>query len=41
MGEVIDLRRPERHRGKTLCLNGHHKWKTWKEKQFEIGRAHV
>ncbi|MBK6280287.1 MAG: hypothetical protein IPF57_20255 [Gammaproteobacteria bacterium] len=36
MGEVIALRRPERHRGRTLCLNGHHKWKIWKEKQFDV-----
>ncbi len=29
MGEVVRFRRPrasERHRGKTLCRNGFHKW---------------
>jgi len=36
MGEVVSFRRPGLHRGKTLCLNGHHKWTIWKKKQFDV-----
>lgn len=39
MGEVVAFRRQapgDKHRGKTLCLQGHHKWKIWKEKQFDL-----
>lgn len=35
MGEVVSLRRSDRHKGKTLCLNGHHKWTIWQQKQFD------
>jgi len=39
MGEVIKFKRPtlaERHRGKTLCLSGFHKWEIVQEKSFDV-----
>ena len=38
MGDVIPFKKPklsEKHKGKTLCLNNHHKWKVRKDKQFD------
>jgi hypothetical protein len=38
MGEIIQFKRPsagERHRGKTLCRHGHHKWVIDKERVFD------
>ena len=26
----------ERHKGKTMCRHGHHKWVVDKEKQFDV-----
>lgn len=39
MGEVIQFKRPsaaEKHKGKTLCRSGFHKWVVVKEKQFDV-----
>jgi hypothetical protein len=39
MAEVIPFRKPslkERHKGKTLCRHGHHKWQVDKERQFDV-----
>ncbi|MCP5161808.1 MAG: hypothetical protein H7A00_09095 [Hahellaceae bacterium] len=39
MGEIIPFKRPsakERHKGKSLCVNGFHKWSIVKEKQFDV-----
>lgn len=39
MGEVVKFKKPklsEKHKGKTLCKNGFHKWKVDKEKQFDV-----
>ena len=39
MAEVIPFRKPslkERHKGKTLCRHGHHKWLVDKERQFDV-----
>ena len=39
MGELIPFKRPtvaEKHKGKTLCQSGFHKWKILKEKQFDV-----
>jgi hypothetical protein len=39
MGEILTFRRPkasERHRGKTLCRNGHHKWVLDRESVFDV-----
>ncbi len=29
-------KKQERLKGKTLCGNGFHKWKVWKDKQFDV-----
>ena len=39
MADVIPFRKPslkEKHKGKTLCKHGHHKWVVDKEKQFDV-----
>jgi len=39
MGEVVRFRRPkasEKHKGKTLCRSGFHKWETDNSKPFEV-----
>lgn len=39
MSDVIPFRQPslkEKHKGKTLCRNGHHKWAVDKAKQFDV-----
>ena len=39
MGEIIPFRKrslKEKHRGKTLCRHGHHKWVVEKESQFDV-----
>ena len=39
MGEVIKFRRPsaaEKHKGKSLCRSGFHKWRVIKDKQFDV-----
>jgi hypothetical protein len=39
MGEILAFKRPrasERHRGKTLCRNGHHKWVIDKRQVFDV-----
>lgn len=42
MADVIPFRRPsagDRHKGKTLCRHGHHRWLVDKEKQFDVKRG--
>ena len=39
MGDIVQFKRPtiaERHKGKTLCQSGFHKWEILKEKQFDV-----
>lgn len=39
MGDVVRFKRPkvsEKHKGKTLCRSGFHKWEIVKEKQFDV-----
>lgn len=39
MGEVINFRRPrasEKHRGKGLCREGHHKWQADNQTRFDV-----
>lgn len=39
MGEVIQFKKPklsEKHKGKTLCKSGFHKWRVLKEQQFDV-----
>ena len=43
MADIIAFKRPrssERHRGNTLCRNGHHKWEIDKQSVFDtrLGR---
>lgn len=39
MGEVVQFRKPkpgERHKGKTLCGHGFHKWEVISEQRFDV-----
>ena len=39
MGEVVKFKRPslkERHKGKTLCKSGFHKWEAVNETPFDV-----
>ena len=42
MGEVIAFKRKslkDKHKGKTLCKSGFHKWRVIKEKQFDVKKG--
>lgn len=39
MADILPFRKrslKEKHKGKTLCRHGHHKWVVDKEKQFDV-----
>lgn len=39
MGDVIQFKKKslqEKHKGKSLCRHGFHKWQVKKEKQFDV-----
>jgi len=39
VGEVVKFKIPkpsEKHKGKTLCKSGFHKWEILKEQQFDV-----
>ncbi|BFM17233.1 hypothetical protein R50073_34160 [Maricurvus nonylphenolicus] len=39
MGDVVKFKRPtaaEKHKGKSLCRSGFHKWEVVQEKQFDV-----
>jgi len=39
MGDVVPFKKPkasEKHKGKTLCKNGFHKWMLETEKVFDV-----
>ena len=39
MAEILPFKRPrasDRHKGKTLCRNGHHQWKVETETVFDV-----
>lgn len=39
MGDIIKFKKPslkEKHKGKTLCKNGFHKWIIDQAKQFDV-----
>ena len=39
MADILPFRKPspaEKHKGKTLCRHGHHKWMVDKKKQFDV-----
>jgi hypothetical protein len=42
MGDVIAFKKPklsEKHKGKSLCKSGFHKWQIVQEKQFDVKRG--
>jgi len=42
MGNVLPFKKKtaaEKHKGKTLCRSGFHKWKIVQEKQFDVKRG--
>ena len=42
MGDVLPFKQvslKEKHKGKTLCRHGHHKWEIDKDKQFDLKRG--
>jgi hypothetical protein len=44
MGEVVKFKRPklsDKHRGKTLCQNGFHKWEVDKASQFDVKQGRL
>lgn len=36
MGEVIPFRRKKQPPARGLCQHGFHKWRIWKDKQFDV-----
>ncbi len=39
MADILPFKRPspfEKHKGKSLCKSGFHKWVIWKDKQFDV-----
>jgi len=39
MGDILPFKRPsaaEKHKGKTLCRSGFHRWKVVTEKKFDV-----
>jgi len=39
MGDILPFKKPspfEKHKGKTLCRSGFHKWKIVQEKKFDV-----
>ena len=44
MADVLPFRKPsakDRHKGKTLCRHGHHKWQVDKAKQFDVKQGRL
>ncbi len=44
MGEVIPFKRPrpsEKHRGKTLCKSGFHKWEVVGRQPFDVKKGRL
>ncbi len=42
MGELVRFKKPspaEKHKGKTLCRHGYHKWKVKTENRFDVKRG--
>ena len=39
MADILPFKKPslkEKHKGKTLCRHGHHKWEVDKARQFDV-----
>lgn len=44
MADILPFKKPsaaKKHKGKSLCRHGHHKWKVWKDKQFDVRRGQL
>ncbi len=44
MGNVLPFKRPslaQKHKGKSLCREGFHKWKVVKDKQFDVKQGRL
>ncbi|HFQ92309.1 MAG TPA: hypothetical protein ENK29_05480 [Chromatiales bacterium] len=44
MGDVLKFKKPrlaEKHKGKTLCRSGFHKWCIVQEKQFDVKQGRL
>jgi hypothetical protein len=44
LADVVPFKRPSsarRHQGKTLCRNGHHKWRADKARQFDVKQGRL
>lgn len=44
MADVIPFRKrslKDRHKGKTLCSHGHHRWRVDKAKQFDVKQGRL
>ena len=44
MSNILPFKKPkpsEKHKHKTLCRHGFHKWKVWNEKQFDVRQGRL
>lgn len=44
MGEIIPFKKPklsEKHRGKTLCKSGFHKWRVDRARRFDVKQGRL
>ncbi|WP_456447224.1 hypothetical protein [Thiolapillus sp.] len=44
MADILPFRKPrasDKHRGNTLCRNGHHQWKIDKERVFDTKKGRL
>ncbi len=44
MAEILKFKRPkpaEKHKGKSLCQHGHHKWKVSDKQQFDVKQGRL
>jgi hypothetical protein len=44
MADIIPFRKPslkDKHKGKTLCKHGHHKWVVDQAKQFDVKQGRL
>ncbi|MEO1889201.1 MAG: hypothetical protein ABGX33_04730 [Cycloclasticus sp.] len=42
MGDILPFKRKslsEKHKGNTLCREGHHRWEVDKQKQFDVKKG--
>ncbi len=42
MADILPFRKPspkQKHKGRTLCRHGHHKWVVDKAKQFDVKKG--